>query len=1253
MRLLNAALAASFLALLALPAGAQQPPQLGGTGASNTGADDKVLIGNGQGAFVERSLVDCTGANAALQYDAAGNAIGCATISGGHDIQYNGVTLTDQPILNFAGSTGILSCASSGGKITCTITAAPTTHCTGSACTLAAGTTVAGSDICLETGTNCPAGYNFETGWSAKTCSNLTGCENKDTDARFETLTTGQCNPAEGDCFYEASANWVSLQAPTTENMCRFGPTDQGRLEVICENGVHKLFAWTDELMGSPDCPAGQAKVGTACQTVARIKIDGVEYSVVDFQLSDEIGFDPYGGPATGATHLYLNPLSIEPSRLKADNLETPAVGECVKIHASDTSKFVYESCGGGGSGHTIEDEGTPLTARTGLNFTGAGITCTDDAGNNETDCDVPAGAGQSIFETIDPSSGTSPVADTTTDTLVINGTAPITVTGDASVDTITIAATAATTSAVGVVELATDGEDAADKVVQGNDARMDNARTPTAHASSHSASNTDSITVTNLASACTNAQVLGGTAGGTGVECQTDDDLPDADEIVESMLKAVDAAADEECFTYESTTGDFEWQSCSGPTANAFGTVDTTGASDPVADTSSDTLNLAEGEGVDLTGDAPSDTITIAGEDASDTNKGIASFNATRFTVTAGAVDVATDSLSNGYLADDSCGVAEMDEGADTPTAGGGEFVVTDPADLAQFRYQSLAGDVTGTADLTVVGNDSHTHGTSTIAALDTGDITTGTFADALVDGSLEADEVNPTLGTQTQGNFVASVATTSPLAGGAAGSEGAALTLSIADADDDGATKGAAAFDNTHFNATAGVVTIASVAGVTGANEDSVSLADVQSATTNDFHNIGGTDDDVPESGDFDAATDLDATGAVVTNAIGAAEVADGTLTTSDLSGSAAIATSQLASTTAAYLLMGNGSGIPTFTAMSGDATISSAGALSFATGSLDEAHLNATNGPTTGYALTYGGTDNFTWAPFSGGVRLAEDGLDLGQYSGIELTSDFSTSLSEACVGGTAPGKDCSTNDDCDGSGVCTANMQRVVALNAAVYREGDTINASDLPATGTWNFGGGTGLEIPNSTTNVDSGLETGSVYFDTNGGTSTVPMVTIDTGTTPLPMRTCWQESVGASNSGTAYFIGGSTGLTQHQMRLKPHMAITVSQLTCFTAQDVQNGATYAFSFERDTASNCTATEGAATSCSGWAKPASSPECTITGSAAANEITCSSTASLTMTVSTSQVYHLVAARTGTFAVTGVFGCNWMVCADSTW
>lgn len=50
-----------------------------------------------------------------------------------------------------------------------------------------------------------------------------------------------------------------------------------------------------------------------------------------------------------------------------------------------------------------------------------------------------------------------------------------------------------------------------------------------------------------------------------TGVACTTCVDASDiaSDAVTEPKLKAVDAAVDEECLTYETTTGDFEWQSC------------------------------------------------------------------------------------------------------------------------------------------------------------------------------------------------------------------------------------------------------------------------------------------------------------------------------------------------------------------------------------------------------------------------------------------------------------------------------------------------------------------------------------------------------------------------------------------------------------------------------------------------------------------------------------------------------------------
>lgn len=56
----------------------------------------------------------------------------------------------------------------------------------------------------------------------------------------------------------------------------------------------------------------------------------------------------------------------------------------------------------------------------------------------------------------------------------------------------------------------------------------------------------------------------------------------------------------------------------------------------------------------------------------------------------------------------------------------------------LTAKEAETLAGDVTGPPSATVVGDNTHNHDTTTVSGLDAGDVTTGTFADALVSDAL-----------------------------------------------------------------------------------------------------------------------------------------------------------------------------------------------------------------------------------------------------------------------------------------------------------------------------------------------------------------------------------------------------------------------------------------------------------------------------------------------------------------------------------
>jgi hypothetical protein len=87
-------------------------------------------------------------------------------------------------------------------------------------------------------------------------------------------------------------------------------------------------------------------------------------------------------------------------SNLSDVNITSPADNQSLTYDAA-TGKWVNETVAGG-TGHTIQDEGISLTARTNLNFVGAGVTVTDGgAGPNSTIVTIGGGAGSGITRTV------------------------------------------------------------------------------------------------------------------------------------------------------------------------------------------------------------------------------------------------------------------------------------------------------------------------------------------------------------------------------------------------------------------------------------------------------------------------------------------------------------------------------------------------------------------------------------------------------------------------------------------------------------------------------------------------------------------------------------------------------------------------------------------------------------------------------------------------------------------------------------
>ena len=399
---------------------------------------------------------------------------------------------------------------------------------------------------------------------------------------------------------------------------------------IFTEPAANKLLiavgnAWptATALAANPtDCAATQFASAIAASgnlTCAQPNFTDLAGAATDGQVPDTITISL----AATATALAANPADCA-ADTKADAIAASGALTCTAVDTGDITNGTILDVD---LNADVPNNGECLT----FLATGAGVFRWNPCGS---------GGGNS-FETISTSGGTSPVADSATDTLILTGTAPITVTGDAAADSVTIACATCVTGVRGGAGIASSGGTTPDITTAsgetdflasgaltcgaGTQGRMqvhttalqycDNDGGDTlryaAYGSSSGVATSATVLAANGGNCAAASYPLGVDASGAAESCtvafyQTVQDEGGAlaqRTIIDFVGAGVSCADSGGTKTLCTIAG--------GGSANSFETLNVITGTDPVADSATDTLNLDDSITISVSGAAATDSLS------------------------------------------------------------------------------------------------------------------------------------------------------------------------------------------------------------------------------------------------------------------------------------------------------------------------------------------------------------------------------------------------------------------------------------------------------------------------------------------------------------------------------------------------------------------------------------------------------------------------------------------------------------------